>query len=84
MPPLTGNNSKGFQVEKRSAGRAARRLLAPVATPVGLGATKKPDTQSLLRPLESDNSVKVSNSELSFSSRKLRSDQKNSRSRLEA
>ena len=35
---LTGNTSKGFQVEKRSAGRAARRLLAPVATPVGLGA----------------------------------------------
>ena len=35
---LTGNTLKGFQVEKRSAGRAARRLLAPVATPVGLGA----------------------------------------------
>jgi len=36
---LTGNTWIGFQVEKRSRSRAARSLLAPVATPVGLGAT---------------------------------------------
>ena len=46
---LTGNASKGWKVEKRSAVRVAKRFLAPVATPVGFCATLKPATQSLLR-----------------------------------
>ena len=46
---LTGNTSKGFQVEKQSARRVAKRSLAPVATPVGFCATLKPTTQSLPR-----------------------------------
>ena len=46
---LTGNTSKGFQVEKQSASRVAKRSLAPVATPVGFCATLKPTTQSLPR-----------------------------------